>query len=153
MAALRALPQDYRRSLPLPVATGADPEVLIAYAMNGLPLPLPPQHGYPLRLVVPGWYGMASGHHPGQRPVHRLPAGRGLPLAADARRARRTGRQDRATGRSRGSSNRGTAVVSPTASSSTFRSCAADHDRPRPPAARRAGPPDGPGCGVGQQPG
>ena len=26
--------------------------------MNGQPLP--PQHGYPLRLVVPGWYGMAS---------------------------------------------------------------------------------------------
>ncbi|HEX7147941.1 MAG TPA: molybdopterin-dependent oxidoreductase, partial [Actinomycetota bacterium] len=22
--------------------------------------PLPPQHGYPLRLVVPGWYGMTS---------------------------------------------------------------------------------------------
>jgi len=26
--------------------------------MNGVPLP--PQHGFPLRLVVPGWYGMAS---------------------------------------------------------------------------------------------
>jgi DMSO/TMAO reductase YedYZ molybdopterin-dependent catalytic subunit len=26
--------------------------------MNGAPLP--PQHGFPLRLVVPGWYGMAS---------------------------------------------------------------------------------------------
>jgi DMSO/TMAO reductase YedYZ molybdopterin-dependent catalytic subunit len=33
-------------------------EVLIAYAMNGAPLP--PQHGAPLRLVVPRWYGMAS---------------------------------------------------------------------------------------------
>jgi DMSO/TMAO reductase YedYZ molybdopterin-dependent catalytic subunit len=32
--------------------------VLIAYAMNGEPLP--PQHGAPLRLVVPRWYGMAS---------------------------------------------------------------------------------------------
>jgi len=32
--------------------------VLLAYAMNGAPLP--PQHGYPLRLVVPRWYGMAS---------------------------------------------------------------------------------------------
>ncbi len=33
-------------------------EVLLAYEMNGRPLP--PQHGFPLRLVVPGWYGMAS---------------------------------------------------------------------------------------------
>jgi DMSO/TMAO reductase YedYZ molybdopterin-dependent catalytic subunit len=31
---------------------------LLAYAMNGAPLPR--QHGYPLRLVVPGWYAMAS---------------------------------------------------------------------------------------------
>ncbi|GAA4986772.1 sulfite oxidase [Kitasatospora paranensis] len=53
----RGVEQDYRRSLPLGVATGADPPVLVAYAMNGGPLP--PQHGHPLRLVVPGWYGMA----------------------------------------------------------------------------------------------
>lgn len=53
----RGVEQDYRRSLPVAVATGGTPEVLIAYAMNGAPLP--PQHGYPLRLVVPGWYGMA----------------------------------------------------------------------------------------------
>jgi DMSO/TMAO reductase YedYZ molybdopterin-dependent catalytic subunit len=33
-------------------------EVLVAYAMNGQALL--PQHGAPLRLVVPGWYGMAS---------------------------------------------------------------------------------------------
>lgn len=33
-------------------------DVLVAYAMNGEPLP--PQHGAPLRLVVPDWYGMAS---------------------------------------------------------------------------------------------
>ena len=26
--------------------------------MNGVPLP--PQHGFPLRLVVPGWYGMTN---------------------------------------------------------------------------------------------
>ena len=32
--------------------------MLLAYAMNGRPLE--PQHGAPLRLVVPGWYGMAS---------------------------------------------------------------------------------------------
>jgi DMSO/TMAO reductase YedYZ molybdopterin-dependent catalytic subunit len=32
--------------------------VLLAYEMNGTPLP--PQHGFPLRLVVPGWYGMTN---------------------------------------------------------------------------------------------
>ena len=44
----------YERSLPLDEALRDD--VLLAYAMNGEPLP--PQHGYPLRLLVPGWYGM-----------------------------------------------------------------------------------------------
>ena len=48
--------QDYARSLSL--ADALRPEVLLAYAMNGRPLE--PQHGHPLRLVVPGWYGMTS---------------------------------------------------------------------------------------------
>jgi sulfane dehydrogenase subunit SoxC len=52
----RGVEQDYARGLDLPDALGED--VLLAYAMNGAPLP--PQHGYPLRLVVPGWYGMAQ---------------------------------------------------------------------------------------------
>jgi DMSO/TMAO reductase YedYZ molybdopterin-dependent catalytic subunit len=34
------------------------PDVLLAWAMNGEPLPL--EHGFPARLVVPGWYGMAA---------------------------------------------------------------------------------------------
>jgi DMSO/TMAO reductase YedYZ molybdopterin-dependent catalytic subunit len=46
--------QDYERSLPLDEAMRED--VLLAYEMNGRPLL--PQHGFPLRLVVPGWYGM-----------------------------------------------------------------------------------------------
>ncbi|MFD8735375.1 sulfite oxidase [Streptomyces sp. NPDC059618] len=54
----RGVEQDYQRALPLDVALGDEPEVLVAYAMNGAPLP--PQHGHPLRLVVPGWYGMAQ---------------------------------------------------------------------------------------------
>lgn len=48
--------QSYQRSLP--VAEAMREEVLLAYEMNGRPLE--PQHGYPLRLLVPGWYGMAS---------------------------------------------------------------------------------------------
>ena len=47
---------EYGRSLTVENA-GADGP-LLAYAMNGQPLL--PQHGFPLRLVVPGWYGMAS---------------------------------------------------------------------------------------------
>ena len=46
--------QDYERALPLAEADGA----LLAFEMNGAPLP--PQHGFPLRLVVPGWYGMQN---------------------------------------------------------------------------------------------
>jgi DMSO/TMAO reductase YedYZ molybdopterin-dependent catalytic subunit len=48
--------QHFERSLTLADALNGD--ALLAYEMNGLPLL--PQHGYPLRLVVPGWYGMAS---------------------------------------------------------------------------------------------
>ena len=33
-------------------------EVLLAYEVNGRPLP--PQHGFPLRLLAPGWHGMAN---------------------------------------------------------------------------------------------
>src|SRR5712691_7362934 len=46
----------FERSLPLPDALRDD--VLLAYAMNGNDLS--PEHGAPLRLIVPGWYGMAS---------------------------------------------------------------------------------------------
>lgn len=46
----------YQRSLTVDEATRD--EVLLAYGMNGEDLQ--PQHGYPLRLIVPGWYGMTS---------------------------------------------------------------------------------------------
>ncbi len=48
--------QHYQRSLTVDEVTGD--EVLLVYEMNSEPLP--PQHGYPLRLLKPGWYGMAS---------------------------------------------------------------------------------------------
>src|SRR5579864_1268852 len=48
--------QQYERSLPL--AEVMREEVLLVYAVNGQPLP--PQHGFPLRLIVPGWYGMTQ---------------------------------------------------------------------------------------------
>jgi len=47
--------QLYERSLT--VAEARLDGVILAYAINGQPLP--PQHGFPLRLIVPGWYGMA----------------------------------------------------------------------------------------------
>ena len=46
----------YARSLPVTYALESD--ALLAYAMNGEPLR--PEHGFPVRLIVPGWYGMAS---------------------------------------------------------------------------------------------
>jgi sulfane dehydrogenase subunit SoxC len=52
----KEIEHDYERSLP--IADAVRDEVLLAYKMNGAPLP--PQHGFPLRLVVPGWYGMTS---------------------------------------------------------------------------------------------
>ena len=42
----------------LTVADARHSGSLLAYAMNGEPLPL--EHGYPLRLIVPGWYAVAS---------------------------------------------------------------------------------------------
>jgi sulfane dehydrogenase subunit SoxC len=50
------VPQHYQRSLPL--AEALESEAILAWAIGDLPLP--PQHGFPLRLVVPGWYGMTN---------------------------------------------------------------------------------------------
>jgi DMSO/TMAO reductase YedYZ molybdopterin-dependent catalytic subunit len=59
--------QDYQRALSRDEALRED--VLLAWAMNGAPLE--PQHGYPVRLVAPGWYGMA--HVKWLRAVDALP--------------------------------------------------------------------------------
>ena len=45
----------FARSIPLEKARA---DVLLAYKMNGKELP--PEHGFPLRAIVPGWYAMAS---------------------------------------------------------------------------------------------
>ncbi len=49
-------PMAFARSLPIDKAL--DPDTLLATRMNGEPLE--PSHGFPLRLLVPGWYGVAS---------------------------------------------------------------------------------------------
>ena len=46
----------FTRAIPLEKAM--EPTTLLAYEMNGEPLPA--EHGYPLRALVPGWYGMDS---------------------------------------------------------------------------------------------
>jgi DMSO/TMAO reductase YedYZ molybdopterin-dependent catalytic subunit len=55
---------------PLPVAKALD-DALLAYGMNGEGLP--PDHGAPLRLVVPGWVGVASTKWLGQIEVADVP--------------------------------------------------------------------------------
>ena len=82
----------YERSLPL--AEALRDEVLLAYAINGQPLP--PQHGFPLRLLVPvvvrdDARQVAAVDHGRRRAVPRLAAGRRLPRA----RSRRTSRARR----------------------------------------------------------
>jgi DMSO/TMAO reductase YedYZ molybdopterin-dependent catalytic subunit len=45
----------FARSIPLEKARS---DVLLAYRMNNVDLP--PEHGFPVRAIVPGWYAMAS---------------------------------------------------------------------------------------------
>ncbi len=48
--------QQFGRSITLENAM--KPEPLVAYALNGAPLRL--EQGFPVRLIMPGWYGMAN---------------------------------------------------------------------------------------------
>ena len=43
---------------PIPIEKALDPDTILAYFMNGEPLL--PDHGFPLRLLVPGWIGSNS---------------------------------------------------------------------------------------------
>jgi DMSO/TMAO reductase YedYZ molybdopterin-dependent catalytic subunit len=47
---------NFARSMSL--SDAMDPKNLLAYEMNGAPLPQ--QHGFPVRLIAPGWYGIAN---------------------------------------------------------------------------------------------
>lgn len=42
----------------IPIAKALDPDTLVVYEMNGAPLPK--EHGGPLRVIAPGFYGMDS---------------------------------------------------------------------------------------------
>lgn len=79
-------PVQFQRSLPIEVAMA--PDTLVATHMDGAPLTL--DHGAPVRLIVPGWYGMASvkwlarldvittpftGYFQSKRYVYQTPAG------------------------------------------------------------------------------
>lgn len=51
-------PAPFPYEVSIPIAKATAPEVLLAYAMNGGPLA--PEHGFPLRAVVPGYAGVRS---------------------------------------------------------------------------------------------
>lgn len=53
---LVAMQQNFARSMSLEDAL--HPNVLLSYAVNGKALP--PPNGFPLRLITPGWYGIAN---------------------------------------------------------------------------------------------
>lgn len=43
---------------PMPLAKALDPDTILALTMNGEPLP--PDHGFPVRAILPGWVGSSS---------------------------------------------------------------------------------------------
>jgi sulfane dehydrogenase subunit SoxC len=45
-----------KRGRPIPLDVALKPTTILAYSMNGAPIP--PDHGYPVRAIVPGWIGM-----------------------------------------------------------------------------------------------
>jgi DMSO/TMAO reductase YedYZ molybdopterin-dependent catalytic subunit len=62
---------DLRVRRPMPVAKAMEPDTLVVYAMNGHPLP--PDHGFPARVLVPGWIGVASVKWVGRIEVSETP--------------------------------------------------------------------------------
>ena len=52
------VPEELAYAMSVPVVKAEHPDTLLAFAMNGERLTR--SHGYPVRVIVPGWYGMAS---------------------------------------------------------------------------------------------
>jgi DMSO/TMAO reductase YedYZ molybdopterin-dependent catalytic subunit len=53
-------PQEYEQNFARSVSLedAMNPDILLVWEMNGVPLP--PTHGGPVRLLVPGWYGVCN---------------------------------------------------------------------------------------------
>lgn len=49
---------DLKVRRPMPLAKALQEDTLLVYAMNGQPLP--PDHGFPVRVLMPGWIGIAN---------------------------------------------------------------------------------------------
>jgi DMSO/TMAO reductase YedYZ molybdopterin-dependent catalytic subunit len=49
---------DLKVRRPMPLAKALEEDTLLVYAMNGQPLP--PDHGFPVRVLMPGWIGIAN---------------------------------------------------------------------------------------------
>lgn len=49
---------DLKVRRPMPLSKGLENDTLLVYAMNGQPLP--PDHGFPVRMLIPGWIGVAN---------------------------------------------------------------------------------------------
>jgi sulfite oxidase len=52
------VPEELTYAMSVPVVKAEHPDTLLAFEMNGEPLT--PSHGFPVRVIVPDWYGMAS---------------------------------------------------------------------------------------------
>ncbi len=95
-------PMRFERSLRIDDARDSD--VLLAYAMNGEPLPV--EHGYPLRLIVPalvrGRVGQVAHRDRAHRPdVHRALPGRQVLVRMGAGRPHRSASRSRCSGYAR----------------------------------------------------
>jgi sulfite oxidase len=53
-----SVPEELTYAMSVPVVKAEHPDTILAYEMNGEPLTA--SHGFPVRVIVPGWYGMAS---------------------------------------------------------------------------------------------